>query len=107
MTTALSDAVSSGYGGREIWGAFIDGAFVEAGDGETFEVMEPATGRAIARVVSSGADLLDRAVAAARRAYPAWRDTPPRERARLLRLVAAKIRFPSGRGAVPVWPPRD
>ena len=92
MTTAVSDAVPSGYAGRDVWGAFIGGAFAGAGDGETFEVMEPATGRPIARVVSGGVGLVDQAVAAARRAYPAWRDTPPRERARLLRLVAAKIR---------------
>jgi acyl-CoA reductase-like NAD-dependent aldehyde dehydrogenase len=54
--------------------------------------MEPATGRQIARVVSGGADLVDRAVAEARRAYGPWRDLSPRERGRLLRLVAAKIR---------------
>ena len=46
MTTAASDAVSSGYAGREVWGAFIDGAFVETGDSETFEVMSrPRGGR--------------------------------------------------------------
>ncbi len=92
VTAATSDAVASGYAGRAIWGAFIGGAFVEPGDEETFEVTEPATGRAIARVVSGGAELVGRAVAEARRAYPGWRDTPPRERGRLLRLVAAKIR---------------
>ena len=44
------------------------------------------------RVVSGGADLVDRAVAEARRAYGPWRELSPRERGRLLRLVAAKIR---------------
>ena len=92
MTAATSDAVTSGYAGRAIWGAFIGGAFAAAGDQETFAVTEPATGRPLARVVSGGAGLVDRAVAEARRAYPGWRDTPPRERGRLLRLVAAKIR---------------
>ena len=92
MTAATSDAVTSGYAGRAIWGAFIGGAFAATGDEETFAVTEPATGRPLARVVSGGAGLVDRAVAEARRAYPGWRDTPPRERGRLLRLVAAKIR---------------
>ncbi|MGH3196694.1 MAG: aldehyde dehydrogenase family protein [Streptosporangiaceae bacterium] len=96
MTAATSDAATSGYAGRAIWGAFIGGAFAEAGDEETFAVTEPATGRQLARVVSGGAGLVDRAVAQARRAYPAWRDTPPRERGRLLRLVAAKIRAHAG-----------
>jgi acyl-CoA reductase-like NAD-dependent aldehyde dehydrogenase len=92
MTAAMSDAVTSGYDGRGIWGALIGGVFTEAADAETFAVTEPATGRPIARVVSGGTDLVNKAVTEARRAYPSWRDTPPRERGRLLRLVAAKIR---------------
>ncbi len=92
MTAAMSNAVTSGYDGRGIWGALIGGVFTEAADAETFTVTEPATGRSIARVVSGGTDLVDKAVTEARRAYPSWRDTPPRERGRLLRLVAAKIR---------------
>jgi acyl-CoA reductase-like NAD-dependent aldehyde dehydrogenase len=86
MTAAMSDAVTSGYDGRGIWGALIGGVFTEAADAETFVVTEPATGRPIARVVSGGTDLVNKAVT------EAWRDTPPRERGRLLRLVAAKIR---------------
>jgi acyl-CoA reductase-like NAD-dependent aldehyde dehydrogenase len=92
MTIATSSAAAPGYAGRELWGAFIGGAFVEAADAETFAVMEPATGRQLARVVSGGADLVDQAVSEARRAFGPWRDTPPRERGRLLRLVAARIR---------------
>ena len=92
MTASMPDAMAPGYAGRARWGAFIGGAFADAGDEETFAVTEPATGREIARVVSGGAALADRAVAAARRAYPGWRDTPPRERGRLLRQVAATIR---------------
>src|ERR1700734_749664 len=92
MTAVTSSAGTAGYAGREVWGAFIDGAFAEVGEAETFAVMEPATGRQLARVVSGGADLVDRAVAEARRAYGPWRGLSPRERGRLLRLVAAKIR---------------
>jgi acyl-CoA reductase-like NAD-dependent aldehyde dehydrogenase len=92
MTVTMPSAAGSGYTGREVWGAFIDGSFADAADAPTFPVMEPATGRPLARVVSGDADLVDRAVAAARRAFGPWRDTPPRERGRLLRQVAAKIR---------------
>src|SRR6266566_2533518 len=92
VTASMPDAMAPGYAGRARWGAFIGGAFADAEDEETFAVTEPATGREIARVVSGGATLADRAVAAARRAYPGWRDTPPRERGRLLRQVAATIR---------------
>ena len=92
MTAAMPDAMITAPAGRARWGAFICGAFADAGDEETFAVTEPATGREIARVVSGGAKLADLAVAAARRAYPGWRDTPPRERGRLLRQVAETIR---------------
>jgi acyl-CoA reductase-like NAD-dependent aldehyde dehydrogenase len=92
MTVTMPSAAGSGYAGREVWGAFIDGAFADTADAPTFPVMEAATGRQLARVVSGDSDLADRAVAAARRAFGPWRDTPPRERGRLLRQVAAKIR---------------
>jgi acyl-CoA reductase-like NAD-dependent aldehyde dehydrogenase len=92
MTATMPGAARPGYPGRDLWGAFIGGAFTEVGDAETFAVMEPATGRQIARVVSGGPDLVDRAVSEARRAFGPWRDMSPRERGRLLRLVAAKIR---------------
>jgi acyl-CoA reductase-like NAD-dependent aldehyde dehydrogenase len=78
---------------RKLWGAFIGGAFVEAGNLPTFAVHEPATGDEIARVVSADAAVVDRAVRDARRAYEkTWRDMPPRERGHLLGQVAARIR---------------
>jgi acyl-CoA reductase-like NAD-dependent aldehyde dehydrogenase len=92
MTATVPGAVTPGWADRAVWGAFIGGEFVPAGDAQTFAVMEPATGQELARVVSGGADLVGRAVDAARRAYGPWRDTSPRERGRLLRLVAARIR---------------
>ena len=78
---------------RKLWGAFIGGAFVEAGHLPTFAVHEPATGDEIARVVNADAAVVDRAVRDARRAYEkTWRHMPPRERGHLLGQVAARIR---------------
>jgi acyl-CoA reductase-like NAD-dependent aldehyde dehydrogenase len=75
------------------WGAFIGGSFVDAGDSPTFTVTEAATGQDLAVVVDADADLVDRAVRDARRAYEeSWRPLPPRERGRLMRLVAGNIR---------------
>jgi acyl-CoA reductase-like NAD-dependent aldehyde dehydrogenase len=79
MTAMTSGTAASSPAQRELWGAFIDGAFVAAAGAETFAVMEPATGRPLARVVSGGADLVEQAVASAWRALPARRDTPPRD----------------------------
>lgn len=49
--------------------AFIDGARVDAASGETIAKTNPATGETISQLASCGEADLDRAVAAARRAY--------------------------------------
>jgi malonate-semialdehyde dehydrogenase (acetylating) / methylmalonate-semialdehyde dehydrogenase len=48
------------------------------------DVPDPSTGGLLARVPLSNAHDVDRAVRAARRAYPAWRETPVATRARLI-----------------------
>jgi acyl-CoA reductase-like NAD-dependent aldehyde dehydrogenase len=75
-----------------VWSAYVGGGWVDAGDRETFAVMEPATGREIGRVVDGDERLVADAVADSRRAFGEWRALAPRERGRLLRLVAARIR---------------
>jgi betaine-aldehyde dehydrogenase len=60
---------------------FIDGEFVDAADGATEEVTNPATGEAIADMQLSGEEDVDRAVKAAKRAFPGWAATTPGERA--------------------------
>ncbi len=76
----------------DTWSAFVAGEWVAPAGRPTFAVVEPATGRELARVVDADAELVASAVADARRALPAWRDLAPRERGRLLRSVAAIIR---------------
>jgi malonate-semialdehyde dehydrogenase (acetylating) / methylmalonate-semialdehyde dehydrogenase len=55
---------------------WIDGRSVEVPAEKTGPVFNPATGEVIARVPRGGASEVDAAVAAARAAFPAWRDTP-------------------------------
>ncbi len=52
-------------------------------DGGGTPVYNPSTGAVIAECPVGSAGLVDEAVQAAAEAYPAWRDTPPLERARL------------------------
>ncbi len=69
---------------------FIDGAFVDASSETRMDVLNPATGETIASAPASGAEDVDRAVAAAKRAFPGWSRTTPGERAlALLRLADA------------------
>jgi betaine-aldehyde dehydrogenase len=67
---------------------FIDGEFVDAADGATEEIVNPANGGVIAEMQLSSAEDVNRAVAAAKRAFPAWAATPPRERATALIKLA-------------------
>ena len=54
---------------------FIDGEFVDAADGSTFEVFNPHDGSMLADVAEAKAADVDRAVDAAREAFPAWSAT--------------------------------
>jgi succinate-semialdehyde dehydrogenase/glutarate-semialdehyde dehydrogenase len=67
---------------------YVGGAWIEADDGETFPVVDPATGNELARVPRMGADETRRAIDAARDAYPAWRGELAKERARMMRRWA-------------------
>ena len=58
---------------------------------ETVSVVNPATEETIVELEQAGMEETDRAVAAAKRAFPAWRALAPRDRARLLRRVAALV----------------
>ncbi|HEY8815165.1 MAG TPA: aldehyde dehydrogenase family protein, partial [Candidatus Dormibacteraeota bacterium] len=57
----------------------------------SLQVVNPATAKPIAQLNRAGVEETDRAVAAARAAYPAWRAVKPADRARLLRRVAALV----------------
>lgn len=56
----------------------IHGELVEAVRGETFPSIDPAVNEPLARVPSATAEDIDRAVAAAKEAFPKWRLTAPR-----------------------------
>ena len=59
---------------------------------DAFDVHNPSNGQFLARFPNLGADAVDQAVETAKAALPSWRSTPPRERARLLKLAAARLR---------------
>jgi len=65
--------------------SYIDGKWVEAPDGGEFAVDNPATGSNIAHVSNLGAKQAEQAIAAASRAFPAWRARTAKERSNILR----------------------
>lgn len=71
---------------------YIGGQWVDAVSGKTFCTVNPATGEEVARVPLGDAQDVDRAVRAARAAFPAWSGLKQAERTALMNKVAAVIR---------------
>ena len=65
---------------------FINGQWVQAASGQTFDTPNPATGETLASVAEGGAEDIDRAVRAARQAFDVgpWSRMTPSERGRIL-----------------------
>jgi acyl-CoA reductase-like NAD-dependent aldehyde dehydrogenase len=73
----------------EMW---IANRWTGAADGRVFEVVNPATEAVIDTAPRASAADVDRAVAAAKRAFPEWRRTPGIERGEKLHNVARRMR---------------
>ncbi|KAA0687612.1 aldehyde dehydrogenase [Azospirillum brasilense] len=73
--------------------AFVNGRYVPARSGKTFDCINPATGKVLAQVVACDAEDVDGAVAAARRAFDSgvWSRMAPRERKKRLAAFADLI----------------
>src|SRR5919205_1455034 len=67
---------------------FINGEFVDSATGETEEVTNPANGEVIPDMPLSSEEDVNRAVAAAKAAFPAWAATTPAERASAMLKLA-------------------
>jgi len=65
---------------------FINGQWVDAASGKTFETPDPATGETLARIAEGDAEDIDRAVKAARKAFEEgpWSRMTPSERGRIV-----------------------
>ncbi len=73
------------------WTPVIDGARVETG--RTLDSVDPADGSTVVGTVHlAGIPEADRAVEVAAAAFPIWRDTPARDRARALFRLASRMR---------------
>lgn len=73
--------------------AFIDGRYVQARSGKTFDCINPATGKILAQIAACDAEDVDHAVAAARKAFDSgvWSRMAPRERKKRLAAFADLI----------------
>jgi betaine-aldehyde dehydrogenase len=70
---------------------WVNGAWSDAADGQTQELVDPSTGSTFATAPLSGPADLDAACNAAAAAFETWRDTTPSERQRALLRIADAI----------------
>ncbi|MCI4369898.1 MAG: aldehyde dehydrogenase family protein [Thermoplasmata archaeon] len=73
-------------------GLFIDGRWESPPGASRFSTRNPATGEVLGTFVSGRPEDAERAVTAAAKAFPAWRDTPAPKRGELLLRVAETMR---------------
>ena len=73
------------------FGHFIDGKFTDPAAGKSFKVTNPADGKLLARAAHGTAEDVDRAVAAATRAFKSWSKLSGHERAKYLYAIARHI----------------
>src|SRR5215212_10100739 len=70
---------------------FVGGEYVDAADGRTYDLINPATGQTFAQAPNSEQEDIDRAFDAAAKAFETWRDTTPSERQLALLKLADAI----------------
>ena len=75
---------------------YIDGQFISGDGRREQDVFNPASGEIIGKLPHATRDDLDRALAAAARAFDSWKKTSPLERSKVLRKVAELARERSG-----------
>jgi 1-pyrroline dehydrogenase len=67
---------------------FVGGEWVDGSGAEGQPILNPATGEVIAEVARGTEQDVERAVQAARKAWPGWSETTPRERSEMLLKLA-------------------
>ncbi|MGB8829850.1 MAG: aldehyde dehydrogenase family protein, partial [Dehalococcoidales bacterium] len=71
---------------------WIGGKWVDADSGKTFPVFNPATEEIIAELPMGGKTDVEKAVEAARKAFPVWSRKPQAERSQIAMKIAELLR---------------
>ena len=90
--SSVAAAEAKQAAGYETLALYIDGKFIEAEGRKTEAVLNPATGEVLAQLPHATREDLDRALAAAQRAFTTWSRSSPLERSAVLRKVAELAR---------------
>lgn len=78
----------SQYGIQEKYDLFINGEWVKPTGGEYMEVKSPVNGEKLSEISKAAKEDVDKAVVAAEEAFKTWKNTTPKERAKILNKIA-------------------
>ena len=76
----------------EKFGQFIDGNWSPSSNGETYEVINPATEEVLGKASKASPEDVDRALKSAEKGLQVWKKTPPWQRSYIIRRIADKMR---------------
>ena len=76
----------------EKFGQFIDGKWQKSSNGETYEVINPATEEIIGKASKASSADVQRALKSAEKGLEIWRNTSPWERSKIIRKISELIR---------------
>ena len=74
------------------FGQFIDGKWQQSQNNETYDVINPATEEVIGKASKAGEEDVNKALRSAEKGLEVWRNTPPWQRAKIIRKIADLIR---------------
>ena len=74
------------------FGQFIDGKWQQSQNNETYDVINPATEEVIGKASKAGEEDVNKALRSAEKGLEVWRNTPPWQRAKIIRKIADLMR---------------
>ena len=74
------------------YGQFIDGKWQKSASGETYDVINPATEEVIGKASKANSEDIQKAIKSAEKGLKIWSNTPPWERAKIIRKISELIR---------------
>ncbi len=76
----------------EKFGQFIDGKWQKSSGGETYDVLNPATEEVIGKASKANKEDINKALRSAEKGLEIWKNTPPWERAKVIRKISELVR---------------
>lgn len=91
MATQLKTQANE-YGIKSEYGHYIGGEWVAGDSGKTIDLINPSTGKVLTKIQAGNAKDIERAIAAAKAAFPKWSQSLPNERQDILIEIARRLK---------------